>query len=355
MLGTVNNDLLIGGPTDELIEGLEGADTLAGQGGNDTLDGGVGDDLLAEGTLDAGADVLNGGPGNDGVYGGPGDDFLDGGDGGNALFYPFATSGVRNDLADTGPQAVGGGMGVDALRNFLYLGGSPFNDTLLGDAGETIFLGSAGDDYMDGRAGGDAVNYGAATSGVAVDLSVSGLQPIGGGMGSDTLANIKFLAGSNFGDNLTGDSLDNGIVANGGDDTVNGLGGSDRLIGGGGNDRLDGGSGHDVARFTGHFTDYKFEFQRGGEVKVTDLRPGSPEGVDMLDGVEALEFAPLVFLPTEEGLQDAPDVPIGLVLAYSFWAEAARAGSLVGQAVAQVLSDVIVARNEGLFSADFFG
>jgi Ca2+-binding RTX toxin-like protein len=352
MPGTVNNDVIFGGPADELIDGLQGDDTLVGQGGADTLEGGEGNDILAEGPADAGDDVLRGGPGNDGLFGGAGNDLLDGGEGSNTLTYLSATAGVTNDLAISGPQTIGGGMGVDTLLNFARLGGSAFNDTLLGDDGHTIFAGSPGDDYMDGRGGADAVFYGAATSGVTVDLSNTGPQTIGGGMGVDTLLNFKFIGGSNFGDYLRGDRLANGIVGNAGDDTIEGHGGADRLIGAAGNDHLDGGAGHDVARFTGSFTDYSFDVDSGGLVTVTDLRPGSPEGVDVLDRIEALEFAPLVF--TESGdPEDAPDVPIGLIKLHALWSDAAEAGAPFAQSIVEAITDLIVTRSESLFSPEF--
>ncbi len=52
--------------------------------------------------------------------------------------------------------------------------------------------------------------------------------------------------GSDFGDSITGNSLDNILSGGDGDDLLYGLGGKDTLVGGKGNDLLDGGSGNDT-------------------------------------------------------------------------------------------------------------
>ncbi|WP_254425367.1 beta strand repeat-containing protein [Aeromonas dhakensis] len=52
--------------------------------------------------------------------------------------------------------------------------------------------------------------------------------------------------GSDFGDSITGNSLDNILSGGDGDDLLYGMGGKDTLVGGSGNDVLDGGSGNDT-------------------------------------------------------------------------------------------------------------
>ncbi|MGY3896452.1 DUF5801 repeats-in-toxin domain-containing protein [Aeromonas enterica] len=52
--------------------------------------------------------------------------------------------------------------------------------------------------------------------------------------------------GSDFGDSMTGNSLDNILSGGDGDDLLYGMGGKDTLVGGSGNDVLDGGSGNDT-------------------------------------------------------------------------------------------------------------
>lgn len=71
--GSVLGDRLIGGPGDDVLNGMGGPDVLYGGPGNDTLVGGQGDDRLYGGP---GNDRLYGGPGNDRLYGEAGNDLL---------------------------------------------------------------------------------------------------------------------------------------------------------------------------------------------------------------------------------------------------------------------------------------
>ncbi|MCA9922506.1 MAG: hypothetical protein KC421_09045 [Anaerolineales bacterium] len=96
ILGTEENDRLIGTPGDDVIIGFGGNDFILGMGGDDCIDGGTGQDMIrGNGGNDLifggpDTDFLNGGSGNDEIYGGPGhdrlqgesgNDLLDGGDG----------------------------------------------------------------------------------------------------------------------------------------------------------------------------------------------------------------------------------------------------------------------------------
>lgn len=83
-----------------------------------------------------------------------------------------------------------------------------------------------------------------------------------------------------------------------GNDTVTGGDGNDRawlgegddiFKGRGGNDWADGGEGFDIAVFDGLMVDYRLEWITGG-VKVLDLRPGAPSGIDTLLNFERLGF-----------------------------------------------------------------
>ncbi|NJN23205.1 MAG: cartilage acidic protein, partial [Acaryochloridaceae cyanobacterium RL_2_7] len=62
VLGTLDDDRLMGTGVNNIMNGRAGDDTLKGQGGNDTLLGGNGDDYLVGGV---GSDILRGGAGND--------------------------------------------------------------------------------------------------------------------------------------------------------------------------------------------------------------------------------------------------------------------------------------------------
>ncbi len=286
------------------LKGDAGPNILYGFGGNDVIDGGAGDDKLYG---DAGDDRLIGGPGND---------LLDGGAGNDTADYATAAAGVVVNLSLSYQQDTRG-AGFDTLVGIENLIGSAFDDQLYGDekanrieggdgadtlygnggadiliggAGDDILHGGPGDDTYDGGAGFDTVSYETATLGVVVDLSKTGLQNTRGG-GVETLTNIEGLKGSAYADTLTGDARANLLDGGAGDDTLNGGDGDDILIGGAGNDTLDGGAGNDTVRYSGAKADYTVVTNADGSVTVTDIRNGSPDGVDRLLGIETISFS----------------------------------------------------------------
>ena len=190
---------------------------IVGGTGNDSIIGGYGDDVL-EGRV--GNDYLNGFFGND------------------TASYEHATGGVTVSLATEDPQNVGGGQGIDTLKNIDNLIGSKFGDKLTGDGDDNDLQGMAGNDTLDGGNGSDTADYALATGGVTVDLGSSGTQNVGGGAGIDTLISIENLKGSAFGDVLIGSSGDNRLDGGDGDDRID--------ISGGGNDMALGGAGNDM-------------------------------------------------------------------------------------------------------------
>lgn len=150
LVGSGNNDVLVGN---------RGANTLSGLAGNDILDGGVGADLLYG---DDGDDVLIGGSGNDTLYGGSGSDVLRGGAGADTL-----VGGPDTDVAsyaDAGGAVTinlttGVKLGADAANDIFIsidgLEGSNFDDELVGNATANILFGGKGDDLLQGLAGSD--------------------------------------------------------------------------------------------------------------------------------------------------------------------------------------------------------
>jgi Ca2+-binding RTX toxin-like protein len=211
--GREDNDVLEGGdhPDGDDLLGEAGDDTLRGFGGNDTLTPGAGDhtlnggagtqDLAAYGstgavTVDLGTtqpqatgqgtdilvdvedvagsesnDTLLGSAGTNRLFGAGGDDLLDGRggadvlDGGSAFplgdpgsdtaTYAASPSGVTVDLT-TGQAS--GGLGGDTLTQTENVIGSPFGDTLVGDAGPNSLTGLAGADTISALAGADSVD-----------------------------------------------------------------------------------------------------------------------------------------------------------------------------------------------------
>jgi Ca2+-binding RTX toxin-like protein len=97
------NDVLVGGPEDDLIDGRSGDDSIDSDGGRDSLYGGEGNDTLLAGDED---DVLDGGPGNDGLQGGSGFDT-----------YVFGAGGGSDVVFDQDGQVlIGGGLTADDVR-----------------------------------------------------------------------------------------------------------------------------------------------------------------------------------------------------------------------------------------------
>jgi Ca2+-binding RTX toxin-like protein len=122
LIGGPGDDTLVGGNSDDTLNGGDGNDRLAGGGGNDSLEGG------------AGNDQLDGGEGNDTVDGDTGDDTLDGGQGNDTL---------------------NGGPGDDTLR------GGPDNDVMTGGPGHDVFSCASGSsDHITDAGSGDQVGAG---------------------------------------------------------------------------------------------------------------------------------------------------------------------------------------------------
>ena len=151
------------------------------------------------------------------------------------------------------------GLGGD---DYLELDGSlgtQVSGTLLGGEGDDTLESGLGNDILNGEAGNDTISYRwVATSGVRVSLAVTTVQSTGGG-GRDVILNAENLTGTEFNDQLIGNSGDNILKGKGGDDTIFGGAGADVLYGDDGNDMLNfdeldivvGGDGMDTAKVTG--------------------------------------------------------------------------------------------------------
>ncbi len=79
-------------------------------------------------------------------------------------------------------------------------------------------------------------------------------------------------------------------VGNGASQTLAGGDFNDTFQGLGGNDALYGNGGFDVAIYTGAASDYSIVHNAGGGYTITDLRGGSPDGTDILRGIETAQF-----------------------------------------------------------------
>lgn len=278
--GTAGDDTISGSGSFVRIDGDTGNDVVGPTGAQNTIHGGLGDDSLIASTVgftygDAGADTITGLPNEtvNRIEGGLGDDVLIGSPEQVFLAYAMystADSGVRVSLATEAAQAVGGGQGVDSLRNFNALIGSDHGDTLTAGAGShklyggagadrleggssTEMFGGLGDDTLVGGSDGDFAGYfadpvfgrDAAQGGLTVDLRIVGPQDVGGGLGRDALISIENLGGGRFGDTLTGSAVGNIVFGREGDDLIRGLEGDDVLFGDDGSDTVEAGSGND--------------------------------------------------------------------------------------------------------------
>ncbi|WGR60055.1 calcium-binding protein [Paracoccus ferrooxidans] len=234
VFGHAGNDLLLGGPGDDNLQGGAGNDTLRAEAGADTLMGHEGNDLLFGGD---GNDSLVGGPGDDTLWGQVGNDLLYGDDGNDLLW-----GGNDDDLiyGGDGNDTLRGDGGNDLLRgdagDDLLFGGDG-NDSLVGGAGDDTLWGQVGNDTLSGDDGNDLL-YG----GDGNDLlwGGNGDDLIYGGDGNDT------LRGDGGNDLLRGDAGDDILEGGSGNDTLLGGNGYDMLWGGDGNDTLNGGAGHDT-------------------------------------------------------------------------------------------------------------
>jgi Ca2+-binding RTX toxin-like protein len=106
-----------------------------------------------------------------------------------------------------------------------------------------MLMASGGNDRVDGGAGTDTYNLSATTAGATVNLG-SGTST-STQTGTDTLAGVENVIGSQANDSITGDGNNNNLQGGLGADTISGLGGADTIDGGAGNDSLLGGAGND--------------------------------------------------------------------------------------------------------------
>ena len=191
----------------------------------------------------------------------------------NTVYSWSATTGQKfiNGVAQFAP---GNGAGGSANRVF-----------------ETIWDGNGVDTY-------DLSNY---TTAVTINLN-PGASSITSSTQLAYLGNGHYAAGNiynaylfngdarSFIDNAIGGSGNDAITGNAIANTLNGGDGNDTLTGGAGNDTIIGGSGTDVAVFSGAYANYQINYN-SGTFTVVDLRGGSPDGADIVTGVENFQFS----------------------------------------------------------------
>jgi Ca2+-binding RTX toxin-like protein len=252
-----------------IIEVGAGNDTVWGGNGGEKILGGDGNDFIVGwGSGGTGFNLISGGPGADRIIGGA--------TGNDIVYYDHSLVGVTVDLdgvaGDDGAPGEGDTIGAD-IDGVV---GSPFADTLTGNAGDNRLVGCGGADRLDGLdgdddlvgdgadcslAGGpipigadvliggpgvDSVSYDERTANVIVDIG--GAVPNDGeaGEGDSVGADIEDVFGGAGNDLLVGSVAANHLYGGWGNDSLFGLDGDDTLDGSVGDDSLYGGNGVDT-------------------------------------------------------------------------------------------------------------
>ncbi|MEY4864268.1 MAG: hypothetical protein RLZ51_2363, partial [Pseudomonadota bacterium] len=325
--GSQYDDLLVGGGAGRAATGIP-LESFQGGAGNDTMDGVAGYDAvtylsspnaivvdlsLATGQVQDGwgfvdtllnIDELNASNLDDSIRGSAaeehfagrkGQDSIDGAGGYDEVGYWESQAGVtvllHGWVGSTGSLSAGftgsasDGWGtIDVFRNVEGVEGSPYNDSIVGDAGANRLDGRGGVDTIDGGAGIDWVEYNQAMQGVRVDLSAGMASDDGQGTGdeaqsarieTDLLRNIEHVLGGYGADSITGDAHDNKLMGGAGADTLAGGAGRDTLEGESGDDLLTGGAGSDTF-IVSSGQDTVNDFAAGDVIRVAGLSLTGP-------------------------------------------------------------------------------
>ncbi len=200
---------VVGSAQDDVLVGDEHGNDLAGLGGNDSLYGGPGADVLRNG---AGSDDLYGGAGNDRYVIVPGFTSVNLAEVGGVVSMGHAASGGI-DTIDVSAMNVA--MTIDLSTDPLFenvigslthrnvltgsdkdnlLVGGNASDVLRGGGGDDFLVGRGGSDWLEGEAGDDILLGGAGADGVGLDgglprlfLGGTGRDLIVGGDGADVI------------------------------------------------------------------------------------------------------------------------------------------------------------------------
>ncbi|WJN59968.1 hypothetical protein OH686_14530 [Pseudomonas sp. SO81] len=280
LTGSSYNDSLTGDAADNTLSGGAGDDILNGRAGADKLIGGDGSDIyyvdnasdlvsetnaslstggsdtvysylskytlganIENGRIVAGGNAsLTGNSLNNILYAGAGSNVLNGGTGSDSVSYLYASSAVTVTLASSAAQATGG-SGSDTLIAIESLIGSNYNDKLTGNSASNRLSGGLGNDVLNGGAGSDKMiggegsdtyyvdNAGDVVSETNADASTGGTDTVYSYLTSYSLGtnieNGRILAAGSA--NLSGNNLNNVLVAGIGNNILNGSDGTDTV------------------------------------------------------------------------------------------------------------------------------
>ncbi|MCA9062796.1 MAG: DUF4347 domain-containing protein, partial [Planctomycetaceae bacterium] len=260
--GTTDDDTLTGGSNDDQFEALFGSDTISSGGGNDMInadDVTVADMLTADPTLQY--DAVRG------------------------KFYKLISTAASWADAKAAAEA----MSVLGIQGRLVTINSADENTFVQSvaAGNSIWLGASDTGHQDAYVwvSGEAVTYQNFAPGQPDGSQwADGLlmQSNGTWLDSDETTSQKYI-------------VEFAPLAH-----------ADVITGGAGNDTIEGGIGRDTAIFSSVSTDYTITDNGNGTWTVTDNRGGSPDGADLLSGVEQFRFTDLTYDTTLNAFNSAP-------------------------------------------------
>jgi Ca2+-binding RTX toxin-like protein len=318
LYGEAGIDEIYGGSGDDYIDAGGDTDLAFGDGGNDEMYGGDGPDELRGGLGD---DILSGGSGADMLLGEGGDDIIQGGigqaaqvgdadealggDGFDIASYSDVSIvlDVPADLRNQGLTAANGGTAFNPFNQLLNqiegVVGSKFADRLIGDAGDNWLIGGSGADRFNTTVADATGDIGSGGNDVIIGDGIR-LDTLIGAYGGysttlDTLGNAVHAVTGILGPGLLSNAaLGTQLFAKHYTDLLKTEKFKDMVLGSDG-----GAAGTDTAVYSGNRANYTitaitFASANQGTVlayKIQDNRAGSPDGTDLIVGIDLLQFA----------------------------------------------------------------
>jgi Ca2+-binding RTX toxin-like protein len=190
LFGDDGNDVLVGGPRLDSLNGGAGNDVLSGGGSPPDISGTQDVECLLCGANSlyggSGDDVLLGGAEEDDLVGGEGADIMSGGADRDAVVYTsfmFSSPGPVHVFLDDLPNDGLVGERDDVRSDVEFVGGTSANDVLVGNPGRNDLFGGLGNDILKGRGGNDDLE---GWKGDDTLKPGAGRDLAGGGPGADT-------------------------------------------------------------------------------------------------------------------------------------------------------------------------
>ena len=280
-IGTAYHDELLGDANNNIFTGLAGSDIIKGHGGNDIINGGTGNDTLEGGAGDDGF-IYNLGDGEDTIYDASGDDYIQFGAGITQNDLNFSYTGNNLEITITGSSGdkitITSHKTTTPIETLVFSDtseliisanetGTSGNDSFYSTIGSDTFIGGdgddvfyyqlGGDDLFNGGNGSDTADYSNFDYAIWAKLNTNNfastryMTDLSSGTWVDIsdYISIENITGTDYNDELYGDSNDNTITGGAGNDIIEGSSGDDILAGGTGNDELEGGSHDDEYHF----------------------------------------------------------------------------------------------------------